>query len=272
MTLHRLLAHSFAACASFALLTLASLAHAEPGMLRITTSPGDAQIFVNGQRKGNSPSQEGQTFAVRLPQGDYTVEARKSDGKDYYGKKSVFVANDSLQTVNISLSEVKLPAKPYGQAPNGSAKLGGLEWLRCSIGQSWSGSTCIGQARRYTFEEAKAAADTFNATGYGGKRDWRVPTVRELASLIQCSSGQFKDSDDVKDGGDKIQNNCGGTFSKPTIDIGVFPQTPTDDRFWSSSPFVGNASYAWDVNFGGGYVYDYGRYDTLPVRLVRAGQ
>ncbi len=165
MTLHRLLAHSFAACASFALLTLASLAHAEPGMLRITTSPGDAQIFVNGQRKGNSPSLEGQTFAVRLPQGDYTVEARKSDGKDYYGKKSVYVANDSLQTVNISLEEVKVPAKPYGQAPNGSAKLGALEWLRCSIGQSWSGSSCTGGAKEYTYEEAKAAADTFNATG-----------------------------------------------------------------------------------------------------------
>ncbi len=251
---------------------LATVAHAAPGMLRITTSPGDAQIFINGQRKGNSPSQEGQTFAVRLPQGEYTVEARKSDGKDYYGKKSVFVANDSLQTVNISLAEVKLPAKPYGQAPNGSAKLGGLEWLRCSIGQSWSGSSCTGEAKKYTFEEAKVAADTFNATGYGGKRDWRLPTVRELASLLQCSSGQFKDSDDVKDGGDKIPNNCGGSFSKPTLDTNVFPQTPTDDRFWSSSPDVGDAQDAWYVNFVNGNVSSYYRYLTNYVRLVRAGQ
>lgn len=57
------------------------MAHADQGMLRITTSPGDAQIFINGQRKGNSPSQEGQSFAVKLPQGDYTVESRKSDGQ-----------------------------------------------------------------------------------------------------------------------------------------------------------------------------------------------
>ena len=272
MPLHRRLSQALAFCASFALFSLTSLAHAEPGMLRITTSPGDAQIFVNGQRKGNSPSQEGQTFAVRLPQGEYTVEARKSDGKDYYGKKSVYVANDSLQTVDITLSEVKLPAKPYGQAPNGSAKLGGLEWLRCSIGQSWSGSSCTGGAKQYTFEEAKAAADTFNATGYGGKRDWRVPTVRELASLIQCSSGQFKDSDDVKDGGEKIPNNCGGAFSKPTLVTNVFPQTPTDDRFWSSSPYVGSADVAWVVNFGDGYVGNGFRGFTYYVRLVRAGQ
>jgi len=46
-------------CAAFgsaALCLAATLAHAEPGMLRITTDPGDAQIFINGQRKGNSPS------------------------------------------------------------------------------------------------------------------------------------------------------------------------------------------------------------------------
>lgn len=72
-------------------LSVTAIAHAESGMLHITTDPGDAQIFINGQRKGNSPSLEGQSFAVKLPQGEYTAEARKSDGKDYYGKKSVGV-------------------------------------------------------------------------------------------------------------------------------------------------------------------------------------
>jgi hypothetical protein len=272
MTLHRLLAHSVAACASFALLTLASLAHAEPGMLRITTSPGDAQIFVNGQRKGNSPSQEGQTFAVRLPQGDYTVEARKSDGKDYYGKKSVYVANDSLQTVNISLDEVKQPPKPYGQAPNGSTKLGGLEWLRCNLGQAWSGSSCTGQAKEYTFDEAKAAADTFNATGYGGKREWRVPTVRELQSLRVCSTGFQSEARDLQDGGEAVTKYCNDNASKPTIDTAQFPQTPAS-LFWSSSTYVGSANNAWSVSFGVGGVLSYWlRSDAFYVRLVRSGQ
>jgi hypothetical protein len=270
MTLHRLLAHSVAACASFALLTLASLAHAEPGMLRITTSPGDAQIFVNGQRKGNSPSQEGQTFAVRLPQGDYTVEARKSDGNDYYyGKKSVFVANDSLQTVNLSLSET---AQPYGQAPNGSARVAEREWLRCSIGQSWSGSSCTGDAKKYTFEEAKASADAFNATGYGGKRDWRVPTVRELQSLRVCSTGFVSETRDIQDGREAVSKECKDNASKPTVDTAPFPQTP-EGSFWSSSPYVGVANYAWVVNFSIGFVNSYGnRSDSYYVRLVRAGQ
>jgi Protein of unknown function (DUF1566) len=236
-------------------------------MLRITTSPGDAQIFVNGERKGNSPSQEGQTFAVRLPQGDYTVEARKSDGKDYYGKKSVFVSNDSLQTVNISLVEVP---KPYGQVPNGSVKLGGLEWLRCSIGQTWSGSTCTGEAKKYTFETSKAAATTFNVVGYGGKRDWRVPTIRELQSLLACSTG-FQNERDFQDGGKALRTDCNDNASKPTIDTSLFPQSPVG-AFWSASPYVGNANSAWVVNFYYGDVSNYNRNDALPVRLVRASQ
>jgi Protein of unknown function (DUF1566) len=273
MTLHRQFAHSFAACASFALLTLVSLAHAEPGMLRITTSPGDAQIFVNGQRKGNSPSQEGQTFAVRLPQGDYTVEARKSDGKDYYGKKSVFVANDSLQTVNISLEEVKLPAKPYGQAPNGSVKLGALEWLRCSIGQSWSGSSCVGEGKKYAFEDGKAVADSFNATGYSGKRDWRVPTVRELLSLRLCSTGFRSEKEDIQDGGEVVSMLCKDNASKPAIDTVQFPQTPVN-TFWSSSPNVSDGSRVWYVDFSNGAVSGGGNRDggIGHVRLVRASQ
>jgi hypothetical protein len=264
MKLNHLLALAFA--------IFATLAQAEPGMLRITTSPGDAQIFVNGERKGNSPSQEGQTFAVRLPQGDYTVEARKSDGKDYYGKKSVFVSNDSLQTVNISLAEVKLPAKPYGQVPNGSVKFGGLEWLRCSVGQTWSGSSCAGEAKKYNFEEAKAAATAFNVTGYGGKHDWRVPTIRELQSLRVCSTGFENETRDFQDGGKVVSIDCKKNSSKPTIDISMFPQTPVS-IFWSASSLVvDNAIVAWNVHFGDGFVGRYDRLDAFPVRLVRASQ
>jgi hypothetical protein len=262
MKLNRLLALAFA--------IFATLAQAEPGMLRITTSPGDAQIFVNGQRKGNSPSQEGQTFAVRLPQGDYTVEARKSDG-NYYGKKSVYVANDSLQTVNISLEEVKQPAKPYGQSPNGSAKLGGLEWLRCSLGQAWSGGSCTGEAKAYTVEEAKTAVDAFNSTGYGGKRDWRVPTVRELQSLRVCSTGFASETTDIQDGGAPVSNDCRTTTTRPAIDTAQFPQTPRS-FFRSSSSYLNDVSGVWDVLFETGLIGIHPRDMGMYVRLVRAGQ
>ncbi len=201
---------------------------------------------------------------MKLPQGEYTVEARKSDGKDYYGKKSVYVANDSLQTVNVSLQEVILPAKPYGTAANGSTVVGGLEWLRCSVGQQWTGSGCAGSAKKYTWEEAKPIPDSFNAKGYGGKRDWRLPTLRELLALRVCSNGFTSDTRDLNDGGDPVPQYCKHGSSEPTIDMRRFPQTPAT-LFWCSSTnggidvFFVNSNTP--INVGGS-----------AVRLARASQ
>jgi formylglycine-generating enzyme required for sulfatase activity len=79
----------------------------EKGMLRIVTEPGDAQIFINGKRKGNSPAEAGQSYAIKLDEGEYSIQALKSDGgpKEQYGQKTVFVAEDSLQTITLALKE-----------------------------------------------------------------------------------------------------------------------------------------------------------------------
>ena len=42
--------------------------------------------------------------------------------------------------------------------------------------------------------------------------------------------------------------------------------------FWSSSPYVGNANNAWNVNFNNGNVNNNNRNNAFYVRLVRAGQ
>ncbi|MCX8521150.1 MAG: DUF1566 domain-containing protein, partial [Rhodoferax sp.] len=56
----------------------------------------------------------------------------------------------------------------------------GLVWARCSLGQSWNGSTCTGTASTHTHEQALAQAQTANV---GGASGWRLPNVKELASL-----------------------------------------------------------------------------------------
>lgn len=75
------------------------------GTVRILTTPGDALLYVNGQRKGNSPETEGQTFAVKLVEGEVLIEAKKADSGIYelYGQKKVFVGDETLQTVTIPL-------------------------------------------------------------------------------------------------------------------------------------------------------------------------
>jgi formylglycine-generating enzyme required for sulfatase activity len=120
------------------------------GMLKIVTQPGDAKIFINGERKGNSPAEVGQSYAIKLAEGSYKIEAViSSDGQeeDYGLKDDVFVAKDSMQTVNLELHKrpsaafrEKLKAKyPNGipepkmvAIPGGSFKMGCDSGKDCS--------------------------------------------------------------------------------------------------------------------------------------------
>jgi hypothetical protein len=49
-----------------------------------------------------------------------------------------------------------------------------------------------------------------------------------------------------------------------------FPDMPSE-VFWSSSPYVGDASNAWGVYFGNGVVNGVSRDGGFAVRLVRGG-
>lgn len=89
---------------------------ADKGMLKIVTEPGDAKIYINGKRKGTSPAKAGQTFAIKLPEGEYKIEAVKGSGgpTELYGENAdVFVAEDTMQTITIALA--KRPSKSFRQ-------------------------------------------------------------------------------------------------------------------------------------------------------------
>ena len=67
------LPHATSLAGGLVIVLTVPFAQADQGMLRIATKPGDAQIFINGQRKGNSPSEEGQNFAIKLREGEYML-------------------------------------------------------------------------------------------------------------------------------------------------------------------------------------------------------
>jgi uncharacterized protein (TIGR02145 family) len=131
-----------------------------------------------------------------------------------------------------------------------------LQWMRCSLGQTWTGATCAGEATKYKWDKAMQDAPA----------GWRLPTKDELASLVYCSSGEpayWK-----KTASEGVSEGCEGDYGKPTIWSAAFPNTPADG-FWSSSPNAYHASNAWFVYFGNGWVSsDYKGY-ALYVRLVR---
>lgn len=77
----------------------------------------------------------------------------------------------------------------------------GLTWMRCSMGQTWSGTTCTGTIRQYTFVNANALSGT---TTFAGQSDWRLPNIRELQTIVDR------------------------TGHSPAIDGTAFPATHTD--------------------------------------------
>ena len=86
-------------------------AQADKGLLRIVTKPGDAQIRINGKIKGNSPAEEvGQSFVIKLDEGEYQVEAVKPSGDrmEQYDEKKVVVADDTMQTITLELTKKRL--------------------------------------------------------------------------------------------------------------------------------------------------------------------
>lgn len=143
-----------------------------------------------------------------------------------------------------------------------------LTWMRCSLGQQWTGSTCAGLSMEMSWNEALKTAQSFS---YAGHSDWRVPTVDELDTLVQCPAGR---KPSARPNGEYVTDTngfCNGSeYNNPKINIIAFPNTPSR-VFWSSSPYAGYSDRAWYVGFSDGYVY-YSKYNGPRVRLVRAGQ
>ena len=89
-----------------------------------------------------------------------------------------------------------------------------------------------------------------NAAGLCSQRDWRLPTVEELMSLVDSSIG----------------------FPGPTTDSSYFPNTTRSSNYWSSLPAASDSGKAWNVRFVDGYV-GYGDKSYMnSVRLVRGRQ
>jgi hypothetical protein len=111
---------------------------------------------------------------------------------------------------------------------------------------------------KVTFAQAVAGAESFNLAGYG---DWRLPTIKELYSLIDFS------------GIDPSGWNGSDTSSLvPFIDTDYFDfeygDTSTGERiidaqYWSSTEYVGTtmggSATTFGVNFADGRIKGYGR-------------
>ncbi|MCF7983824.1 MAG: DUF1566 domain-containing protein [Thiohalocapsa sp.] len=117
----------------------------------------------------------------------------------------------------------------------------GLQWKRCSEGQSWTGAACSGSAAAGNWQFALQLAEDAQ---FAGHSDWRVPNVKELGGLVERACTQ------------------------PAIDAGAFPDTPPAS-FWSSSPSAFGGDSRWLIRFENGYGIFAGSGTQGHVRLVR---
>jgi len=96
----------------------------------------------------------------------------------------------------------------------------------------------------YSWEQSLAYCEDLNLGGY---TDWRLPTIKELRSIVDYSRYD------------------------PSINMNYFPNT-VSGFYWSSTASAFNTSYAWSLNFGYGFDNDCTKKDSNYVRAVRGGQ
>lgn len=132
-----------------------------------------------------------------------------------------------------------------------------LVWKRCQEGQVFSDNGTSGNYLDDHCNEAPSSMNwrtalehvqsVNNSNGFAGKRNWRVPNLKELNSIVEyCRSA-------------------------PAINPFVFPAS-SEEMVWSSSPVVDTPyypSYSAGVHFNLGGDTHAARDNALPVRLVR---
>ncbi len=149
-------------------------------------------------------------------------------------------------TCPANLGAVTTPTTDFTVESNGTVthNTTGLVWKQCVEGLS--GANCqTGMAGELLWVGALSAAQTSTFAGF---TDWRLPTKRELESIVESS--------------------C----HTPSINDTVFPNTPPNAA-WTGTTADGSPTAAWFVEFANGEVRGAGKSSGgFHVRLVRGGQ
>ncbi|MDX1251015.1 MAG: DUF1566 domain-containing protein [Gammaproteobacteria bacterium] len=115
--------------------------------------------------------------------------------------------------------------------------------MRCILG-AVSANDCTTNLLRYSWEAAfQAVRDLDDGSGFAGHKDWRLPTIGELSSIVE--------------------RRC---FA-PAINQEVFPMTPVSG-LWSATPDPIYPRGAMLVHFLNGGEYMGNKSQGWAVRLV----
>lgn len=136
----------------------------------------------------------------------------------------------------------------------------GLTWMKCVVGMKWEtvDHYCSGLNYHFDWQEALQIAQNINTglsdadrdgeIGFAGHTDWRLPNRNELMSIVEYSCWSPSINEDIFNHGSSTLTN----------------------EYWTSSPATTTVD-RWAVNFYNGIVLRMGYGNSIPIRLVRAG-
>jgi hypothetical protein len=116
-----------------------------------------------------------------------------------------------------------------------------LIFMRCSLGQLWDGSSCVGEPTAYNWQQALLVSVE---TDFNNSPNWRLPNIKELNVITERA--------------------C----VRPSINDTIFPNTSPDD-YWTSTPAILNNDSAWSVAFTNASNTQRLKSGSLFVRLTR---
>jgi hypothetical protein len=152
------------------------------------------------------------------------------------------------QSCDTSAYPLSSPSSRFEDHGDGTVtdKQSNLMWMRCSVGQTWTAGSCTGTPSALAWSDAVQSAAALNTKGKFFYKDWRLPKLPELASIVERQCKQ------------------------PRINIQIFPGTPAA-LYWSAtsrqSPI--EEPLAFTLSFGPEGVSYTAKAEQHDVRFVR---